>query len=142
MIKLHDWPKKGVVKKQSVKQWIESLAQEHQVTLSQLSYTFVSDDEILRINQDYLKHDYYTDVITFDYSESEGIKGEVYISLDTVRSNAQLLNQDFDKELYRVVAHALLHLIGFNDKTEVEKEQMRSEEDKCLILLSNFLKNN
>jgi rRNA maturation RNase YbeY len=92
----------------------------------------VDDAEITRINVQYLQHDYATDIITFDYSEGKRISGEIYISLDTLRSNAQDLNIDFHQELLRVMAHGVLHLCGLKDKTKVEQQKMREEEELCM----------
>lgn len=97
-----------------------------------MHYIFVDDAEITRINVQYLQHDYATDIITFDYSEGKRISGEIYISLDTLRSNAQDLNIDFHQELIRVMAHGVLHLCGFKDKTKEEKQMMREAEEKCM----------
>lgn len=94
-----------------------------------LLLSFITDDEILKINQDFLKHDYYTDIITFDYSSAGVLRGELYISMDRVRDNAFQYECDFKEELMRVIAHGLLHLMGYKDKTRQEKGAMRKEEN-------------
>ena len=98
-----------------------------------VSYIFCSDDYLLRINQDFLKHDYYTDIITFPLTETDlKVEAEIYISIDRIRDNATKLNVPFDQELHRVLFHGVLHLIGYKDKTAAQKELMRRAEDKWL----------
>jgi len=98
-----------------------------------VSYIFCSDDYLLRINQDFLRHDYYTDIITFPLSETDReVEAEIYISIDRVRENAAKLKIPFDQELHRVLFHGILHLIGYQDKTTAQKELMRRAEDKWL----------
>lgn len=118
-----------------IKEWLLSICRVYGVDVKRLSYLFVNDKEILQINRKFLQHDYFTDVITFDYTERENqISGEVYISTETVRSNAETLKTIYKDELCRVIAHGLLHLIGFRDKTPEEQSIMRREEEKCLLL--------
>ena len=100
---------------------------------------FVNDDKILEVNREYLGHDYYTDVITFDYDEDDVVSGDVVISLDTVASNAQLFNKTYEEELYRVIIHGILHLCGINDKGPGEREQMEAAENKALALRQQLL---
>jgi probable rRNA maturation factor len=115
--------------------WIENiLDQEKQVSKS-VNYIFCSDDYLLKINKDYLNHDTLTDIITFDNSEEEGkIEADIFISIDRVKENALSLDKKFDEELHRVIIHGLLHLAGYNDKTEDDKAEMRKKEDACLSL--------
>lgn len=119
--------------------WLHQVFQLHDKQIIELNYIFCSDEYLLSINQKHLQHDYYTDIITFDNSEEESaIEGDIFISVERVRENASSLNHSFDIELYRVLAHGLLHLIGFNDKTDSEKKVMREKEDACISLLQNL----
>jgi len=97
-----------------------------------------SDKELLSINKEHLQHDYYTDIITFDYSRGKKISGELFISVDRVRDNAGLLGVDYKLELVRVVAHGILHLIGFKDKTEGQATEMRRRENEVLVYLDKY----
>jgi len=98
----------------------------------------VSDEELLSINKKHLQHDYYTDIITFDYSRGNKISGELYVSLERVEENALALGLSYESELRRVVAHGILHLIGFKDKTEEEEKAMRSKEDEVLAYIDKY----
>ena len=98
----------------------------------------VSDEELLSINKKHLEHDYYTDIITFDYSRGNKISGELYVSLERVEENALALGLSYESELRRVVAHGILHLIGFKDKTEEEEKAMRSKEDEVLVYIDKY----
>jgi len=122
--------------------WLNNMAQLHAVKIGKINYIFTSDQVILKVNQDFLSHDYYTDVITFDYSKLPLVSGDVFISLDTVRSNALDLNVDFIHELYRVIVHGLLHLTGQNDKLPQDALVMRHKEEIALIELQKILSNN
>lgn len=118
------------------KQWILKVINIYQKKAGEVFFLFCSDEALLKINQDFLQHDYYTDIITFDNSEREEvISGELYISLDRIIDNAKSLNIDFETELHRVLIHGVLHLIGLNDKTTDEQLQMRAAEQNCLSLL-------
>ena len=97
-----------------------------------MGYMFVNDEKILEINNEYLGHDYYTDVITFDYDEDDVVNGDIVISLDTVRTNAELFDKAYEDELYRVIIHGILHLCGLNDKGPGEREIMEKAENKAL----------
>ena len=103
--------------------------------LGSVSVVFCSDDYLLEMNKQYLNHDYYTDIITFDYVEENVISGDLFISLDRVKENAQKYNNDFIIEIYRVVFHGILHLIGYKDKTEEEKKLMREKENFYLNMV-------
>lgn len=98
----------------------------------------VSDEELLSINKKHLEHDYYTDIITFDYSRGNKISGELYVSLERIEENALALGLSYESELRRVVAHGILHLIGFKDKTEEEEKAMRSKEDEVLAYIDKY----
>ena len=114
---------------QKLMDWLQSLATTHEKTINQLSYIFCSDDYLLEINRTYLNHDYYTDIITFPYKQGKFIESDVFISIDRIQENAQSYKVPFDQELLRVIAHGLLHLMGFKDKSDDEKEEMRAKEN-------------
>ncbi|WP_299159563.1 rRNA maturation RNase YbeY [uncultured Eudoraea sp.] len=110
--------------------WIKNILESENAQLGELSYIFCTDEYLIELNQKYLKHNSYTDIITFDYSEKDIISGEIYISVDRVRENALHFNEEFNKELQRVMAHGVLHLLGYKDKTEKEREKMRTKENE------------
>lgn len=110
--------------------WLGAVALSENKSLGDLSYVFCTDDFLLEINQKYLNHDTLTDIITFDYCDNDFIHGEIYISVDRVKDNAKDFVVSFDDELLRVMSHGLLHLIGFGDKTDIEKSIMRLKEDE------------
>ncbi len=115
--------------------WLARVAATYGARVRELNYIFVDDDEILRINREFLAHDYFTDIITFDYCEGHLLAGDMFISLDTVESNARQLGVPYERELLRVVVHGLLHLCGLHDKAPGEREQMEAAEDAALALL-------
>lgn len=115
--------------------WIEKVVASHDRELGDLTYIFCSDEKILEVNNQYLKHDYYTDIITFDYSEDNVISGDLFISLDTVKSNSVQFETKYDEELLRVIIHGVLHLCGFGDKTDEEEKKMRQLENDALSLI-------
>ena len=117
------------VSKKELKEAIKDLTQQEGKTLKDLSLVFTDDDYLLEVNKQYLNHDYFTDVITFDYSSFPEVSGDVMISLDRVKDNAATLNQSFELEFYRVVFHGVLHLCGYKDKTDADAAVMRSKED-------------
>jgi len=115
--------------------WIKTISQSEGYQIGDLNYIFCSDDYLLEINKQYLDHDYYTDIITFDNSEDEGkLEGDIYVSIDRVKENAATLGVDFETELRRVLIHGLLHLIGYEDTDDDLKTKMRAKEDECLLL--------
>lgn len=115
--------------------WIEQVLQGEGCKVENINYIFCSDNHIFELNQQYLNHDTFTDIITFDHSEkAESLEADIYISIDRVRENATSLQKDFADELHRVIIHGLLHLMGLKDKTEAEKLEMRKKEDACLSL--------
>lgn len=116
--------------------WIESIAKLYNKEIGEISYLFCDDEKILEVNQQYLNHDFYTDIITFDYSEENMISGDIIISLQTVESNSQMYNTGFLEELHRVIIHGILHLSGLNDSTEEEEKVMRDAESNALKILS------
>ena len=119
--------------------WIKAVAASYGKRIGEIAYIFCNDDKILEVNRQYLQHDYYTDIITFDYCEGNRLSGYLFISLDTVRSNAAQYGKDFEEELHRVVIHGVLHLCGINDKAPGEREQMEAAEDKALALRREML---
>lgn len=121
-----------VSQKNKVKSWIKSVAEKRGFKVGEISYIFCSDDYLLDINKTYLKHDFYTDIITFDYTDAKKISGDLYISIDRIRDNAQELNLGFEQELHRVIIHGVLHILGLKDKTEEEAKEMRKAEEECL----------
>lgn len=121
-----------------IQRWIQKLASTHQKKSGNINYIFCSDQRILEVNQQFLQHDYFTDIITFDYSQGMTVSGDLFISLETVASNAEMLGVDYDEELNRVLAHGVLHLCGFKDKTTEDAAIMRQEEQKALSLLSTL----
>lgn len=116
------------------KRFIESIFRREKKKLAAINYIFVSDKRLLEINRQYLQHDFYTDIITFDLSEGAATQAEVYISIDRVRENARTLNQPFRTELLRVIFHGALHCCGYGDKTRADEMTMRKKEDQYLHL--------
>ncbi len=126
------------LKRRKITKWIKTIISSYDKKLGEVGYMFVNDEKILQVNKDFLHHDYYTDIITFDYSEENVINGDIIISIDTVRSNSKVFDKDFLEELQRVIIHGILHLCGINDKTKEEAKQMRKAEDKALALLGEL----
>lgn len=123
------------INESKLSQWIESVANKHDREIGEISYLFCDDEKILGVNQEYLNHDFYTDIITFDYSEENTLSGDIIISLQTVESNSQKYQTDYSEELHRVIIHGILHLCGLNDLTDDEEKAMREAEDKALEML-------
>ncbi|MGE0078388.1 MAG: rRNA maturation RNase YbeY [Bacteroidales bacterium] len=123
--------------KTKIKNWIKTVIAHYNKDLGDINYIFCSDSYILELNQQYLDHNYYTDIITFDYCENSFISGDIFISIDTVKSNSESFNTSFDHELLRVIIHGILHLIGFTDKTDEDQIKMRSLEDHAISLYLN-----
>ena len=115
--------------------WLETCAEKEGYEIDDVNYIFCDDEYLLEINRKHLDHDYYTDIITFDYCDDKLISGDIFISVERVADNAFDFNTDFNTELSRVMAHGLLHMMGYKDKTEEEKLEMRSKEDECLASL-------
>lgn len=118
-----------------LERWIVAVAAEHDRITGALVYIFCDDERIIEVNREFLQHDYYTDIITFDYSRRKLISGDMFISLDTVASNAVQLGVDYADELHRVIIHGVLHLCGINDKGPGEREIMERHENRALELL-------
>ncbi len=121
-----------------IKSWISKIITGNNSFLGSINYIFCNDDYILDINKQYLNHDYYTDIITFDYCDNKIISGDLFISLDTVLSNSEKFSTTYTQELYRVIIHGILHLLGFKDKSEEEVAEMRNQEELALDLLKTI----
>jgi len=119
--------------------WLEDIILSEEKKLGEINYIFCDDEYLLKINQDYLQHDYYTDIITFDYVKGKTISGEIFVSLQRISDNASTLSRDYEEELKRVLAHGILHLAGYKDKTEAEEKEMRRMED---LYLAKFKESN
>jgi len=126
------------ITKKRVSQWIKEIAAFYGKRVGDVAYIFCNDEKILEVNRQYLQHDYYTDIITFDYSEGNKISGDIFISLDTVQSNAEELNQQFEDELNRILIHGVLHLCGQDDKTPQLRSEMTQKENDALAKLSKI----
>jgi rRNA maturation RNase YbeY len=123
------------IKRRATTAWIKAVAATYGKRVGEIGYLFVDDEHILDVNNQYLGHDYYTDIITFDYCEGDILNGDLVISLDTVRSNAELFGKPYEEELHRVIIHGVLHLCGLNDKGPGERELMEDAENRALALL-------
>ena len=121
---------------QAVTAWVQAVGASYGRRMVDIAYIFVDDEEILRVNRQFLQHDYYTDIITFDYSGGSLISGDLFISLDTVRTNAEGLGVAYEQELHRVIIHGILHLCGLGDKGPGERELMEAAENRALALLN------
>lgn len=123
-----------VPQSRKTKSWLQSIIKAEGFSLNQLNYIFCSDEYLLNVNRQYLDHDFYTDIITFDNSEEEAVvEGDIFISIDRVKDNAQELNKPFEEELRRVLAHGILHLVGYDDQEDEQEQEMRAKEDFYLI---------
>ena len=127
--------KMPAIRRRDTSAWVKAVAASYGKKVGEIAYIFVDDEEILRVNREYLQHDYYTDIITFDYTEGDTISGDLFISLDTVRTNAEQYGKSYEEELHRVIIHGILHLCGINDKGPGEREIMEAAEDKALAML-------
>ena len=122
------------IRKRENTAWVKAVAQSYNKRVGEVAYIFVDDEKILEVNRQYLQHDYYTDIITFDYCEGDVISGDLFISLDTVRSNAGQMGVAYEQELDRVIIHGILHLCGIDDKGPGEREIMEANENAALSL--------
>ncbi|MEI6311973.1 MAG: rRNA maturation RNase YbeY [Bacteroidota bacterium] len=125
--------------KKIIRSWINRVSTRHYKEVGDINYIFCSDAKILEINKQFLNHDYYTDIISFDYSEINIISGDIYISIDTVKSNALKFGVLFKEELHRVIIHGVLHFLGYKDKTKADSENMRRLENESLQILNTLL---
>ena len=128
-----DGVKMPAIKKRETTAWIKAVAATYNKKVGEIAYIFCSDEKILEVNKEYLQHDYYTDIITFDYDEGDIISGDLFISLDTVRTNSEQFDTEYDEELHRTIIHGVLHLCGINDKGPGEREIMEAAENKALF---------
>jgi rRNA maturation RNase YbeY len=126
------WP--SFLKKRKLGNWMKEVAAGYGKQIDMVTCLICTDEKILEVNRQFLQHDYYTDIITFDYSDGDKISGDIYISLETVRSNSELLGTKFSEELLRVMIHGILHLCGVNDKTTEEQSEMTLAENNALML--------
>lgn len=122
-----------------LKKWIKQVAESYGFKTGDLTYIFCSDDKILEVNRQYLQHDYYTDIITFDYDEDGVVSGDMFISVDTVRTNAEQYAPSFEDEMHRVIIHGVLHLCGLKDKDPDDEKKMRAAEEKALAMLATLM---
>lgn len=129
-----DGVKMPAIKKRAINAWVKAVAASYGKTVDEIAYIFVDDEKILEVNRQYLQHDYYTDIITFDYTEDDAISGDLFISLDTVRTNAEQVGATYEQELHRVIIHGILHLCGINDKGPGERAVMEAAEDRALAI--------
>lgn len=136
-----DAPMPGI-REEQVREWIHRVAEGYGKKVGDISYIFCSDEKILEVNRQFLQHDYYTDIITFDYTSGKKIAGDIFISLDTVRTNAEKFETEYDEELHRTIIHGILHLCGINDKGPGEREVMEANENSALALLSQLRMDN
>ncbi len=120
------------IKKRETTSWIRRVADTYGKKVGDVNYIFCNDERILEVNREYLQHDYYTDIITFDYTEGNTISGDLFISLDTVKSNSEQFCTEYDEELHRTIIHGILHLCGINDKGPGEREIMEAAENRAL----------
>lgn len=131
--------KKPKLKVKPIKEWIKSVISSNSLICGNINIIFCSDKYLLEINKTYLNHDYFTDIITFNYNSEEFISGDIFISLDTVKQNSFDFSQTFNNELYRVIIHGILHLLGYDDKTEEQEQLIHIKEDELLeIYFANF----
>ena len=127
------------IKKRETTNWVRAVAATYGKRVGEIAYIFCSDQKILEVNREYLQHDYYTDIITFDYCDGNVLAGDLFISLDTVRTNSEQFGTPYAEELYRVIIHGILHLCGINDKGPGEREIMEDAENKALALLPEYV---
>jgi rRNA maturation RNase YbeY len=120
------------IKKRPTTAWIRAVAATYGKRVGDVNYIFCNDERILEVNREYLQHDYYTDIITFDYTEDDVISGDLFISLDTVKTNSEQFATEYDEELHRTIIHGILHLCGINDKGPGEREIMEAAENRAL----------
>ena len=122
------------IKRRIISAWIRQTATSYGKAVGEVSYIFCSDEKILEMNRQYLQHDYYTDIITFDYCEGNRLSGDLFISLETVKTNSEQFNTPYEEELHRTIIHGILHLCGINDKGPGEREIMEAAENKALAM--------
>jgi rRNA maturation RNase YbeY len=124
------------IKRRIVNQWVLSVAAIYKKKIGKIAYIFCSEEQILGMNKQYLEHDYYTDIITFDYSEGDIISGDIFVCPDTIKSNSEKFSTPYPEELHRILIHGILHLCGINDKSPEERKIMKINENNALAMLS------
>ena len=127
------------IKKRITKQWIQKIAVENKKKIGKVSIIFCSDSYLLKLNKKYLKHNYFTDIITFNYNHLNLLNGDIFISLETIAKNASIYNVTVENELFRVIIHGILHLIGYDDKTNEQKKLMKMMEDSALFEINKMI---
>lgn len=125
------------IRRRQISAWVKQVAQRYGKRVGDVAYIFVDEEEILSVNRQYLGHDYYTDIITFDYTQGHTISGDLFISPQTVRTNAEQVGEPYERELHRVVIHGILHLCGIDDKGPGQREIMEQAENEALLLWQN-----
>lgn len=126
------------IKRRKITNWIKQVTAVYNKKIGEINYIFCTDEKILSVNREYLQHDYYTDIITFDYSDEDTLNGDLFISIETVKSNADQYGTEFYEELHRVIIHGILHLCGQKDKSPHDQEIMTQKENSALTLLSEI----
>lgn len=126
--------KMPIIKKRDTTEWIKKVAASYGKRVGDIAYIFCSDEKILEVNRQYLQHDYYTDIITFDYCQGDRISGDLFISIETVQTNSEQFHTSYEEELNRTIIHGILHLCGINDKGPGEREIMEAAENKALSM--------
>ena len=126
------------IKKRETTEWIKAVAATYEKRIGEIAYIFCSDEKILEVNRQYLQHDYYTDIITFDYCEGNRLSGDLFISLETVKTNSEQFNTPYEEELHRTIIHGILHLCGINDKGPGEREIIEAAEKKALAMRKQY----
>ena len=124
-------------KENKVKSWIKKILKQEGRIAGNISFLFCNDEQLLNINRQFLNHDFYTDIITFDYSQKKITEGEIFISIERVKENSKTFKQPFHKELMRVIIHGILHLCGYSDKKPEDKKQMSAKEDEALAAMND-----
>lgn len=136
-----DVKKNFTLEEDKVRDWLDKVSEDHDYEIENLNYIFCSDEYLLDINKTYLKHNFYTDIITFDQSEEENvIEGDIFISTERVKDNALTADEIYDNEMIRVIVHGILHLMGYKDKSKEEQEEMRKKEDEYISLYNSEYK--
>lgn len=130
-----DGVKMPAIKRRDTSTWIKAVAANHNKKIGEIAYIFCSDEKILEVNREYLQHDYYTDIITFDYCENNLLNGDIFISLDTIKTNAEQFGTNYETELHRVIIHGILHLCGIDDKAPGARQVMEEAENRALSQL-------
>ncbi len=135
---LNEWVELPPLDTLTLNRWIKAVAASYGKNTGEIAYVFCNNERILEVNQQYMNHDYYTDIITFDYSEGKKISGDIFISIETVKSNADEFGVSFEEELNRIIIHGILHLCGNDDKTPALRMEMTNKENRALLQLKSI----